>query len=44
MKVFFDTDACGNFAELDLAKDVRHGLDVGTSGGDQGMAVVEAVR
>lgn len=36
------TDAYGNFAELDLAKDVKNGLDVGNSGGDQEMIVAEA--
>jgi len=36
------TDAYGNYAELDLGKDVRNGLDVGTSGGDQNMIVEEA--
>jgi hypothetical protein len=36
------TDAYGNLAELDLGKDVRNGLDVGTSGGDQEMIVAEA--
>ncbi|MEK7674243.1 MAG: hypothetical protein AAB676_00230 [Verrucomicrobiota bacterium] len=36
------TDAYGNFVELDLGKDVKNGLDVGTSGGDQGMIVAEA--
>jgi hypothetical protein len=36
------TDQYGNFAELDLAKDIRNGLDVGTSSGDQEMIVAEA--
>jgi hypothetical protein len=36
------TDAYGNFAELDLAQDLRDGLDVGSSGGDQNMVVEEA--
>jgi hypothetical protein len=36
------TDLYGNYAELDLARDVRDGLDVGTSGGDQNMIVEEA--
>jgi hypothetical protein len=36
------TDAYGNYAELDLDKDIRNGLDVGTSGGDQEMIVEEA--
>lgn len=36
------TDKYGNFAELDLANDVRNGLDVGSSGGDQEMIVEEA--
>lgn len=35
------TDAYGSLAELDLAKDVKNGLDVGTSGGDQNMIVEE---
>jgi hypothetical protein len=36
------TDLYGNYAELDLANDVRDGLDVGSSGGDQEMIVAEA--
>ncbi|MHB1308708.1 MAG: hypothetical protein ACYC23_16635 [Limisphaerales bacterium] len=36
------TDAYGNLVELDLAKDIRDGLDVGSSGGDQEMIVEEA--
>lgn len=36
------TDAYGNTVELDLGKDIRNGLDVGTSGGDQEMIVAEA--
>ncbi|NLH72194.1 MAG: hypothetical protein GX456_03995 [Verrucomicrobia bacterium] len=36
------TDLYGNYAELDLGKDVRNGLDVGSSGGDQEMIVAEA--
>lgn len=36
------TDAYGNFAELDLGKDLRNGLDTGSSGGDQEMIVGEA--
>lgn len=36
------TGAYGSFAELDLAKDVRNGLDVGSSGGDQEMIQEEA--
>lgn len=32
----------GSFVELDLAKDIRNGLDVGSSGGDQEMIVAEA--
>ena len=36
------TDAYGNSVELNLAQDVRNGLDVGTSGGDQEMIVEEA--
>ncbi len=36
------TDLYGNFAELDLAKDIRDGLDVGSSSGDQEMIVEEA--
>jgi hypothetical protein len=35
------TAAYGNYAELDLKSDVRNGLDVGTSGGDQNMVVEE---
>jgi hypothetical protein len=31
-----------NFVELDLDKDIKNGLDVGTSGGDQLMVVEEA--
>lgn len=36
------TDRYGNYAELDLARDIRDGLDVGSSGGDQNMVVEEA--
>lgn len=36
------TDLYGNYVELDLGKDVRNGLDVGTSAGDQEMIVAEA--
>lgn len=36
------TDRYGNYAELDLGRDIRDGLDVGTSGGDQNMIVEEA--
>ena len=36
------TDAYGSFAELDLGKDVKNGLDVGTSAGDQEMIIAEA--
>ncbi|MBX3746536.1 MAG: hypothetical protein KF833_14605 [Verrucomicrobiae bacterium] len=36
------TDAYGSYAELDLALDIRDGLDVGSSGGDQNMIVDEA--
>ncbi|MBK9139945.1 MAG: hypothetical protein IPM17_14450 [Verrucomicrobia bacterium] len=36
------TDAYGNLAELDLANDIRDGIDVGSSGGDQNMVVEEA--
>lgn len=36
------TDKYGNTAELDLAQDIRDGLDVGSSGGDQEMIVEEA--
>ncbi len=36
------TDAYGNFAELDLSKDLKDGIDVGSSGGDQVMVVEEA--
>lgn len=32
----------GNYAELDLGNDIRDGLDVGNSGGDQEMIVAEA--
>jgi hypothetical protein len=36
------TEAYGNYAELDLAKDIKNGLDVGSSGGDQEMIQEEA--
>jgi hypothetical protein len=36
------TDKYGNLVELDLAKDIRNGLDTGSSGGDQAMVVEEA--
>lgn len=36
------TDVYGNLAELDLARDLRDGLDLGTSGNDQEMIVEEA--
>lgn len=36
------TDLYGNYAELDLARDLRNGLEVGTSAGDQNMIVEEA--
>ena len=36
------TDAYGNYAELDLAKGIKNGLDVGTSGGDQVMIQADA--
>ncbi|MBI4324569.1 MAG: hypothetical protein HY674_04825 [Chloroflexi bacterium] len=36
------TDAYGNYAELDLSKDLKDGLDVGRSGDDQEMIVAEA--
>jgi hypothetical protein len=36
------TDKYGSVAELDLAKDLRDGIDVGSSGGDQEMIVEEA--
>lgn len=36
------TDAYGSYVELDLGKDIRDGLDVGSSGGDQEMIVAEA--
>jgi hypothetical protein len=36
------TEAYGSYAELDLAKDLKNGLDVGSSGGDQNMVVEEA--
>ncbi len=36
------TDAYGRFVELDLAQNIRAGLDVGSSTGDQEMIVEEA--
>lgn len=36
------TGVYGNFVELDLAKGIKNGLDVGSSGGDQTMIVDEA--
>lgn len=36
------TDAYGSLAELDLGKDIKNGLDIGSSGGDQEMIVAEA--
>src|SRR5690606_13431112 len=36
------TGEYGNFAELDLASEIRNGIDVGSSGGDQEMIVEEA--
>lgn len=36
------TEAYGNYAELDLAKDIRNGLDLGSSGADQEMIQGEA--
>jgi len=36
------TDAYGSFAELDLVKDLRNGLDTGSSSGDQEMITAEA--
>ena len=36
------TDAYGNYAELDLKNDIKNGLDLGSSGGDQNMVVEEA--
>jgi len=36
------TEAYGSYAELDLGKDIKNGLDVGNSGGDQEMIVAEA--
>ncbi len=36
------SDVYGNFAELDLARGITDGLDVGTSGGDQFMVTEEA--
>lgn len=36
------TDLYGNYVELDLAKGIRNGLDVGSSGGDQEMIIAEA--
>ncbi|HTI72847.1 MAG TPA: hypothetical protein VMF06_22935 [Candidatus Limnocylindria bacterium] len=42
---YSDPQICQNvykdFAELDLAKDIKNGLDVGSSGGDQVMIVEE---
>ncbi|MBM3880472.1 MAG: hypothetical protein FJ387_12280 [Verrucomicrobia bacterium] len=36
------TDLYGNYVELDVHRDVRDGLDFGSSGGDQEMIVEEA--
>jgi hypothetical protein len=36
------TDAYSSFVELDLANDVRNGLDTGSSGGDQEMITADA--
>lgn len=36
------TDVYGSYAELDLAQDLRNGLDTGSSGGDQAMIIEEA--
>jgi hypothetical protein len=36
------SDKYGNFAELDLGKNVKNGLDLGSSGGDQEMITEEA--
>jgi hypothetical protein len=36
------TDTYGRFAELDLDQDIRNGLDVGSSSGDQEMIIEEA--
>jgi len=36
------TDLYGNYVDLDLHLDLRDGLDVGSSGGDQEMIVAEA--
>ncbi len=36
------TDRYGSYAELDLGRDLRDGLDVGTSAGDQNMIAEEA--
>jgi hypothetical protein len=36
------TDAYGQLAELDLGLDIRNGIDLGSSGGDQEMIVEEA--
>ncbi|HAB16853.1 MAG TPA: hypothetical protein PLX89_02190 [Verrucomicrobiota bacterium] len=36
------TDAYGSFAELDLHQNIRNGLDLGSSGGDQVMVEGEA--
>jgi hypothetical protein len=35
------TDAYGNYAEMDLKNDIKNGLEVGSSGGDQNMVVEE---
>lgn len=36
------TDAYGSYVEMDLKNDIKNGLEVGTSGGDQNMVVEEA--
>ena len=36
------TEAYGSFAELDLDKEIKNGLDTGTSSGDQEMIIAEA--
>jgi hypothetical protein len=36
------TDTYGSYAELDLAQNLRNGLDTGSSGGDQAMIIEEA--
>lgn len=38
----FCSGAYGNYAELDLDRNIKNGLDVGTSGGDQEMIIGKA--